>query len=131
MITREIVEPVNTALNVSRNFKLPHSPCVRAGDLLFVSGMVSIDPETGQVRRGSIEDETRQVLNNMKHLLESAGRTMRDVIKTNIFIYDIAEMDNCVRVYQTFFPVDPPASTICGVQLSFDLKVEIECIAIA
>lgn len=73
-LAREIIEPKNDKLNVSKNLKLPHSPGVRAGDFIFLSGMVAIDPETGQRAAGSMAQETRQILANMKHMLESQAR---------------------------------------------------------
>jgi len=131
MPDREILEPANPKLNASRNLNLPHSPAVRAGDMIFMSGIVPIDPMTGELRLGTIEDETRTVLGNMKHLLESNGSSLSQVVKTNVFIHAISEMEAMDRAYREFFPVSPPARTVCGVQLSFGIKVEIECVALA
>ncbi len=128
---REIIQPKNPNLNVSKNFSLPHSPGVRAGDFLFLSGMVSIDPDSGERAMGTVASETRHILTNMRHMLESAGSSMSKVVKINVLIYDMLEFDNMNRVYREFFPVDPPARTTCGVQLAGGLKVEIECIALA
>ena len=128
---REIIQPKNANLNVSRNFGLPHSPGVRAGGFIFLSGMVSIDPATGERAMGTVASETRQILSNMAHMLESAGSAMNKVVKVNVLLYDMLEWDNMNRVYREFFPADPPARTTCGVQLAGGLKVEIECIALA
>ena len=105
MADRSVVEPRNPKLNASRNYRLPHSPAIRAGEFIFISGMVSIDPETGDLRRGTIEEETRQILSNMQHLLESAGSSLAKVVKTNVFIYDMLELENMNRAYRTFFSV--------------------------
>lgn len=129
--SREIIQPKNDHLNVSRNFNIPHSPGVKAGGFIFLSGMVSIDPETGERAMGTVASETRQILTNMSHMLDSAGSSLAKVVKINVLIYDMLEWDNMNRVYRDFFPVDPPARTTCGVQLAGGLKVEIECIAIA
>jgi 2-iminobutanoate/2-iminopropanoate deaminase len=126
---REIVEPKNPNLNVSKNRGLPHSPAVRCGDLLFLSGMVSTDPETGEHKQGTLTMETTQILENMKHLLESGNSSLKSVIKVTVFIYDMLEFQNVNEVFKKFFPENPPARTVCGAQLSFGLKVEIECIA--
>lgn len=126
---REIVEPKNPNLNVSRNRGLPHSPAVRCGDLLFLSGMVSTDPQTGEHKQGTLTMETEQILENMKHLLESGNSSLKSVIKITVFIYDMLEFQNVNEVFKKFFPENPPARTVCGAQLSFGLKVEIECIA--
>jgi 2-iminobutanoate/2-iminopropanoate deaminase len=128
---REIIQPKNSNLNVSKNFNLPHSPGVRAGGFIFLSGMVSIDASTGERAMGTVASETRHILMNMTHMLESAGSSMGKVVKINVLLYDMLEFDNMNRVYREFFPTDPPARTTCGVQLAGGLKVEIECIALA
>ena len=127
---REIIQPRNPNLNVSKNFNLPHSPGVRAGGFIFLSGMVSIDAQTGERAMGTVASETRHILTNMRHMLESAGSSMQKVVKINVLLYDMLEFDNMNRVYREFFPTDPPARTTCGVQMAGGLKVEIECIAV-
>ena len=131
MASREIIVPKNDKLNVSRNFNLPHSPGVRAGDFLFLSGMLSTDPATGERSPGTMAHETRQTLANMRHLLESAGSSLERVVKINVLLYDLLEFENMNGVYREFFPKNPPARTVCGVQLSAGMKIEIECIALA
>jgi 2-iminobutanoate/2-iminopropanoate deaminase len=130
-VKREILAPRNEKLNVSRNFNLPHSPGIRAGELIFLSGMLSTDPATGERSPGTMAHETRQTLANMKHLLESSGSSLERVVKVNVLLYDLLEFDNMNAVYKQFFPKDPPARTTCGVQLSAGMKIEIECIALA
>ena len=130
-VERKIIEPGNEKLNVSRNFNLPHSPGIRAGDFIFLSGMLSTDPQTGERSPGTMAHETRQTLTNMRHLLESAGSSLERVVKINILLYDLLEFENMNAVYRQFFPKDPPARTTCGVQLSAGMKIEIECIALA
>jgi 2-iminobutanoate/2-iminopropanoate deaminase len=129
--TREVIQPRNPALNVSKNLKLPHSPGIKCGDFIFLSGMVSVDPTTGQRKLGTTDSETRQILENMAHMLESAGSSLAKVVKINVLLHSMLEFENMNSVYREFFPTDPPARTTCGVQLSFGLKVEIECIALA
>jgi 2-iminobutanoate/2-iminopropanoate deaminase len=131
LANREVIAPKNDKLNVSRNFNLPHSPGIRAGDFIFLSGMLSTDPETGERSPGTMAHETRQTLSNMRHLLESAGSSLERVVKINVLLYDMLEFENMNRVYREFFPKDPPARTTCGVQLSAGMKIEIECIALA
>ncbi len=130
-LKREVIEPKNPRLNVSRNFNLSHSPGIRAGEFVFLSGMVAVDPVTGERAHGTVAAETRQILANMAHLLESAGSSLAKVVKVNVLIYSMLEYDNMNAVYREFFPVDPPARTTCGVQLSGGNKVEIECVALA
>jgi 2-iminobutanoate/2-iminopropanoate deaminase len=130
-VSREIITPRNDKLNVSRSLNLPHSPGIRAGELIFLSGMLSTDPATGERSPGTMAHETRQTLANMRHLLESAGSSLERVVKVNVLLYDLLEFENMNRVYREFFPKDPPARTTCGVQLSAGMKIEIECIALA
>ena len=110
-IKREIIQPKNDMLNVSRNFKLPHSPGIKAGDFIFLSGMVSVDDKTGERNLGTVAQETHQILSNMKHMLESAGSSMERVVKINVLLYDMLEFENMNAVYRKFFPKDPPART--------------------
>jgi enamine deaminase RidA (YjgF/YER057c/UK114 family) len=104
MASREVIVPKNDKLNVSRNFNLPHSPGIRAADFIFLSGMLSTDPATGERSPGTMAHETRQTLTNMRHLLESAGSSLERVVKINILLYDMLEFDNMNRVYREFFP---------------------------
>ena len=104
-LSREIIVPQNDRLNVSRNFNLPHSPGIRAGDLIFLSGMLSTDPATGERSPGTMAHETRQTLTNMQHMLESAGSCLERVVKINVLLYDMLEFDNMNAVYRQFFPL--------------------------
>jgi reactive intermediate/imine deaminase len=127
---REIIEPKNAKLNVSRNHNLPHSPGVRAGDFLFLSGLVSTDPNTGEMKQGTLTEEATQILENMRHLLESNGSSLENIVKTTVVVYDMLELPNLNKVFAKFFPNNPPARTVCGARLSFGLKVEIEAVAV-
>jgi 2-iminobutanoate/2-iminopropanoate deaminase len=129
-VSREIVVPQNERLNVSRNLNLPHSPGIRAGDFIFLSGMLSTDPVTGEHSPGTMAHETRQTLTNMQHMLESAGSSLERVVKITVLLYDMLEFENMNAVYRQFFPKDPPARTTCGVQLGAGMKIEIECVAL-
>ena len=111
-VPREIIVPQNDRLNVSRNLNLPHSPGIRAGDFIFLSGMLSTDPATGERSPGTMAHETRQTLTNMQHMLESAGSGLERVVKINVLLYDMLEFDNMNAVYRQFFPRDPPARTL-------------------
>ena len=129
-LTRQVIEPKNEKLNVSKNRGLPHSPGIRVGDFLFLSGMVSTDPQTGELKQGTLVAEAQQILENISHLLESSGSSLRNIVKMTVFVYDMLEFQNVHGVLRKFFPETPPALTICGAQLSFGLKIEIECIAV-
>ncbi|HEX4327389.1 MAG TPA: RidA family protein [Burkholderiales bacterium] len=131
MAERTVLEPKNTLLNVSRSKNLPHNPGIRVGDLVFLSGMVAVDPTNGKVRTGSVEEETRMVLSNMKHMLESAGTGMEHAVKLTVNLSDAAGYADMNRVYREFFGgASPPACSVNVVELSFGLKIEIECLAV-
>jgi 2-iminobutanoate/2-iminopropanoate deaminase len=130
-VQREIIAPKDPALDVSRNLHLPLSPAIRAGAFVFVSGMVAINPATGERMHGTVAAETRQILAAMAQVLEAAGSSLGKVVKVNVLIYSMLEYNNMNEVYREFFPDDPPARTVCGAKLSGGSKVEIECIALA
>ncbi len=126
-----VIEPANPKLNVSRNSNLPHSPGIHAGDFIFLSGMGPVDPVTGGRNLGSIAEQIGQTLRNVAHMLESAGSGLDRVVKALVVLADERDYDEMNRVWQEFFPVDPPARTVCALQLSNGNGVEIECIALA
>jgi 2-iminobutanoate/2-iminopropanoate deaminase len=128
-LARTIHEPANPTLNVSRSQGRPHSPAVRIGDIVYVSGMVPISPETGERTQGPIAEQVEQVLSNMKHLLESSGWSHDNIVQLNITLANLLEADDRWRIFRKFFPHSPPAATLIGMQLSFGNLVEIECIA--
>ena len=129
-LTRQVIEPKNEKLNTSKHRGLPHSPGIRVGDFLFLSGMVSTDPATGELKQGTLVAEAQQILENIGHLLDSSGSSLNNIVKMTVFVYDMLEFQNVHGVLRKFFPEAPPALTVCGAQLSFGLKVEIECIAV-
>ncbi|HWB47961.1 MAG TPA: RidA family protein [Stellaceae bacterium] len=129
--SRSVIEPANPRLNVSRNANLPHSPGIRTGDMIFLSGMGPVDPATGGRNLGPVAEQIRQTLRNMAHMLESAGSSLDRIVKLMIVLADGDDYAAMDRVWQEFFPVDPPARTVCALQLSNGNAVEIECIALA
>ena len=129
--TRSTIEPKNPMLNNSRRSNRPHSPGVRVGNLIFVSGMVPLDPGTGESRPGPISEQIHTVLTNMAHLLESNGSALDRVVKLNVSMANMLESDAFYRIMPKYFPENPPACTVVGMQLSFGNGVEIECVALA
>ena len=128
---RTVIEPTNPRLNVSRNANLPHSPGIRVGEYIFLSGMGPVDPATGGRNLGPIAGQIRQTLRNMEHMLASAGSGLDRIVKINVVLADIQDYDEMNHVWREFFPVDPPARTTCALQLSNGNGVEIECIALS
>jgi 2-iminobutanoate/2-iminopropanoate deaminase len=130
-LSRSVIEPANPRLNVSRNANLPHSPGIRAGDLIFLSGMGPVDPATGGRNLGPVAEQIRQTLRNMAHMLESAGSSLDRIVKVMVVLAEARDYDDMNRVWREFFPADPPARTVCALQLSNGNGVEIECVAVA
>ena len=108
----------------------PYSPAVRAGDFLFVSGQVPVNPETQKVELSDVQGETRLVLNNVKLVLEGAGASIADVVKCSVFLADPGDFAAMNDVYAEFFGESKPARTtiVCRFAMA-GLKVEIDCIA--
>ena len=128
---RQVIDRCSSDADGSRHSDLPLSPAIRAGDFVFLSGMAAIDPATGEPAGATVAAETRQILTNMGELLKAAGSSLAKVVKVNVLINSMLEYENMNSVYREFFPVDPPARTVCGAGLIGSHKVEIECIALA
>jgi len=109
----------------------PYSQAVIANGFVFVSGQIPLDPATGQIVAGGIADQTAQVFENMKNVLEAAGSSLERVVRVHVVLADISQMADMDRVYREFFPVDPPARTAWSMQLRFGNGCEIECVALA
>ena len=107
----------------------PYSPAVRAGDFIFVSGQVPVDPATCEMVTGDIATETRQVLNNVKGVLEGCGASMADVVRCGVFLKDGNDFAAMNAVYIEFFGDAKPARTTVVVGFAAAIKVEIDAIA--
>ncbi len=109
----------------------PYSQAIQAGNLLFLSGQIPIDPKTGELTEGDIRQQTQQVLENIKGLLKSQGSGMEDVVKVTIFLKDIGDFNQVNEVYATYFSSSPPArSTVEVARLPRNVAIEIEAIAL-
>jgi len=110
----------------------PYSVGIRAFPWVFCSGQAGLDPKTGELVPGGIEAETRQTLTNLKNVLESAGSSLALVVKTTVFLRDMADFARMNAIYAKFFNETPPArSTIQAAALPKGAAVEIEAIALA
>jgi 2-iminobutanoate/2-iminopropanoate deaminase len=108
----------------------PYSQGIVHSPLLFTAGQIGLDPSSGNLVAGGIEAETRQVLRNIKAIVEAAGGRMEDIVKTTVFLADIREFAAFNTVYAEFFPRRPPArSTFQVAALPAGARVEIEAIA--
>lgn len=109
----------------------PYSQAIEAGGMVFVSGQLPIDPKTGEFAEGDIQALTHQSLTNLKHVLEEAGLTMANVVKTTVFLADLADFAAMNEVYATYFSAPFPARSAVAVNtLPKNARVEIECIAV-
>jgi len=109
----------------------PYSQAIQAGNFLFLSGQIPLDPKTGELVKGDIRKQTQQVLENIKGVLESQGLGMENVVKATLFLKDIENFNQVNEVYATYFPSSPPArSTVEVVKLPRDTDIEIEAIAL-
>jgi 2-iminobutanoate/2-iminopropanoate deaminase len=108
----------------------PYSVATRFAELVFCSGQLGLDPATGNLVEGGVEAETRQALTNLKNVLEAAGASLETVLKTTIFLRDMADFAKVNAIYGEFFSTNPPArSTIQVAALPKAGAVEIEAIA--
>jgi 2-iminobutanoate/2-iminopropanoate deaminase len=108
----------------------PYSQAVKMGPLLFVSGQLALDADGNRVQ-GGVTRETEKVMENLKAVVEAAGATMEQVVKTTVFMTDLADFKYMNTVYERYFPATPPArSTVQVVKLPKDAKVEIEAIVV-
>ena len=103
----------------------PYSQAIEAAGMVFVSGQLPIDAATGQMAEG-VEAQARQSLENIKHILEAAGLTMANIVKTTVFLADMAYFGDMNKVYATYCPA---RSAVAVKALPKDALVEIECIA--
>jgi len=109
----------------------PYSQAIKAGGFVFASGQIPIDPQTGEFVTGGIGEQTEQVLRNLSALLEAAGSSLDQVVKTTVFLADMKEFAAMNEVYGRFFTdVSPARATVAAAGLPRDARVEIEAVAL-
>lgn len=110
----------------------PYSQAVVANGFIFASGQIAIDPATGQVVEGGIAEQTARVISNLKAILENAGSSLNQVVKTTVYLKEMQEFAEMNRVYGQFFAGTKPArATVEVARLPKDVSVEIDAIALA
>lgn len=109
----------------------PYSQAISAGNMLFISGQIAIDPQTGEVVSGDVQQEARQVMENLSQILKAAGLGFQNVVKTTIFLRTMDDFGAVNQIYGGYFTDAPPArETVAVVGLPKNVRVEISCIAI-
>lgn len=104
----------------------PYSQAIEANGFMFVSGQIALNPVTGQMMQGSLEEETRQVMANIDAILTARGLTFAHVVKTSIFLKDMNDFAEVNKIYAEYFPSQPPArETVQVARLPKDARVEI------
>jgi 2-iminobutanoate/2-iminopropanoate deaminase len=115
---------------ICTNQESPYSQAVAFKDLLFVSGQCPKDPETGQIKHGSIEEQVRLTMENLKFVLNTSRSSLNNILKVTVFLSDMNDFDIMNKIYKEYFLDDKPArSCIQAAKLPFGIKVEIEAIA--
>jgi 2-iminobutanoate/2-iminopropanoate deaminase len=108
----------------------PYSVAIRYGELVFTSGQIALDPQNGNLVAGGIEAETRQVLTNLKNVLEAAGSGLDKVVKTTVFLRDMNDFGKMNPIYGEFFTANPPARTTVQIAaLPKGAAIEVDAIA--
>ena len=108
----------------------PYSQAIRLGNLLFTAGQIPLDPSSGKLVEGDIEQQTERVMRNLQAILEAAGSSLDQVVKTTCFLADLDDFQRFNQIYGQFFTNQPPArSTVQVARLPDGARVEVECVA--
>ena len=107
----------------------PYNQAIQAGNFLFVSGQLAIDPKEGKIITENLQLQTRQVMENIKAILEAAGYSLKDVVQTTVYLYSIALFDEFNYEYSKYFESGYPTRTTVGTELKTGAIVEVSVIA--
>ena len=123
---KEIIKTENAPAPIG-----PYNQAIKTNGTLYVSGQIALDPKSGELMLDNIEEETEMVMENLKAVVEAAGLTMENIIKTSIFISDMNNFSRINEVYGSYFEKDFPARETVEVSvLPKNVNVEISCIAV-
>jgi 2-iminobutanoate/2-iminopropanoate deaminase len=128
---RAVIPAPVPGLDLGREYGHHQSPAIRAAGLICCSGMVAINPDTGEREHGTVTSEARRIFENLKLLLESAGSSLDRIVQVHAMIYDRIEYDVLNRVYRQYVPNAPPARTVMSVQIEAGFKVMLDVTAAA
>ncbi|MDO8684798.1 MAG: RidA family protein [Armatimonadota bacterium] len=109
----------------------PYSQAVKANGFIFVSGQIPMDASTGRIVSDEVKEQAKRVLDNLKLVLEAAGSSLENIVKTTIYLIDMNDFAVVNEIYGSYFKVDPPArATVEVCRLPKDVKIEIEAVAL-
>jgi len=109
----------------------PYSQAIKSNGFVFASGQIPLDPATMQIVEGGVREQTKRVMSNLEAVLQAAGSSLEGVVKTTVFLKDLADFGEMNEVYGSFFKETPPArSTVEVARLPRDVRVEIDVIAV-
>ncbi len=129
MLERTVIAAPAPGLDFAKMFGHHQSPAIRAGNLIFVSGMVAVDPETGERQHGTVASECHRIFQNLKLVLEAAGSSLASIVQIRACIYDRIEYDVLNHVYAQYLVNEPPARTVWSVKIESGFKVQLDVIA--
>jgi len=130
-LSRIIVPPPHPGLDMAAGYGWVQSAAIRAGDYVFVSGVVAVDAESGERLNGTLTSEAHRAFQNLKLVLESAGSSLDRLVQVRAMIYDRIEYDALNRVYRQYVPEGPPARTVWSVRIMDAFKVQLDAVALA
>jgi 2-iminobutanoate/2-iminopropanoate deaminase len=130
-LARDLISPPAPGFDFAAVFGHHQTSAIRAGGLIFCSGMLAVNPQTGEREHGTVTSETRRIFENLKLLLESAGSSLDRIVQVHALIYDRIEYDVLNRVYRQYVPHEPPCRTVWSCQIEAGLKVQLDVIAAA
>jgi 2-iminobutanoate/2-iminopropanoate deaminase len=128
---REVIAPPRPGLDLRAHYGHHQCAAIRAGGLIFCSGMLAVDPDTGERLHGTLTSEAHVIFGNLKLLLESAGSSFAHLVQVHALIYDSIEYDVLNRVYRQYVADGPPARTVWAAQIEAGFKVQLDMIAAA
>lgn len=110
----------------------PYNMAVKAGDFVFTAGQIPLDPQTGEIIKGGITEQTQQAIKNLKSVLKDAGTSLDNIVKTTVFLKNMGDFAAMNAVYAEYFNAEtaPARSTVEAARLPKDALVEIECVAV-
>jgi 2-iminobutanoate/2-iminopropanoate deaminase len=127
----EVVAAPLPGLDLRQHYGHWQSPAIRAGGLIFCSGMVAVDPLTGERRHGTLTSEAHVVFRNLRLLLESAGSSLDRLVQVHALIHDSVEYDVLNRVYRQYVANGPPARTVWTAQIEAGFRIALDVVAAA